>query len=60
MAFPLAAILRRTRFAEYRQILAVDRDGNGASHSGPNLLRLRAEAADRDVAAGGDLLAGDR
>lgn len=38
--------------------LAVDRDGNGASHSGPNLLRLRAPG--RDVAAGGDLLPGDR
>lgn len=51
------AILRRSRFAAYRQILAVDRDGNSAIHSGAQALGLWAEARDHGVASGGNLLA---
>ncbi len=51
------AILRRAPFADYRQILAVDRDGTTAIHSGPRALGIWSEARDHDVAAGGNLLA---
>lgn len=51
------AILRRAPFAEYRQILAVDRDGATAIHSGPRALGIFAEARAQDVASGGNLLA---
>lgn len=51
-------ILKRTAaFPEYRQVLAVDADGGTAIHSGPNALGTWAEARDRDVACGGNLLA---
>lgn len=53
-----AAIIARTApFAEYRQLLAVDRDGGSAIHSGRNALGIWAEARGRDVACGGNLLA---
>lgn len=52
------AILKRTGgHMEYRQLLAVDRDGTSAIHSGPKALGIWAEARDRDVACGGNLLA---
>jgi uncharacterized Ntn-hydrolase superfamily protein len=54
------AILRRTApHAEYRQILAVDRDGGSAVHSGSRALGIWAEATGPDVASGGNLLAHD-
>lgn len=45
--------------AEYRQLLAVDRAGGVATHSGARALGIWAEARGRDCAAGGNLLAGD-
>ena len=47
----------RGRFIEYRQVLAVDRNGRTAIHSGPNALGIWAEARAENVAAGGNLLA---
>lgn len=54
------AILARTAgHMEYRQLLAVDRAGQSAIHSGPNALGIWAEARATDVACGGNLLAND-
>ena len=52
-------VKRRGRFIEYRQVLAVDRDGETAIHSGPNSLGTWTQASARDVASGGNLLAHD-
>lgn len=52
-------VKRRGRFIEYRQVLAVDKDGRTAIHSGSNSLGIWAEAQARDVASGGNLLAND-
>lgn len=52
-------VKRRGRFIEYRQVLAVDRDGETAIHSGPNSLGIWTQASARDVASGGNLLAHD-
>ena len=56
-AAALAEIRARTPFMEYRQLLAVDHDGNSAIHSGPKALGIWSEARGRDAAAGGNLLA---
>ncbi len=53
------AILARSPHAAFRQILAVDREGNTAIHSGPKALGVWAEAREHDVASGGNLLAHD-
>lgn len=45
------------RFMEYRQVLAVDRAGGTAIHSGPNALGVWSEARAENVASGGNLLA---
>lgn len=45
------------RFMEYRQVLAVDRTGGTAIHSGPNSLGIWTQAQGPDVASGGNLLA---
>ncbi|MBY6057804.1 DUF1028 domain-containing protein [Leisingera daeponensis] len=47
------------RFIEYRQVLAVDKAGRTAIHSGPNSLGIWTQAEGRDVASGGNLLAND-
>ena len=44
-------------FIEYRQLLAIDRAGGTAIHSGGNVLGLWGEAHGKDCAAGGNLLA---
>lgn len=54
----IARIVARAPFIEYRQLLAVDRHGATAIHSGPNALGIWAQAQAQDVAAGGNLLAG--
>lgn len=52
------AVLRRTSaHIEYRQVLAVDRSGMSAIHSGPKALGIWAEARSENVACGGNLLA---
>ncbi|MGE7471027.1 DUF1028 domain-containing protein [Bosea sp. NPDC003192] len=55
----IAEVRRRGKFIEYRQVLAVDRDGETAIHSGPNSLGIWTQAQARDVASGGNLLAND-
>jgi uncharacterized Ntn-hydrolase superfamily protein len=56
----IADIKRRSRFIDYRQVLAVDQRGQTAIHSGPNSLGIWAEAWAEDVASGGNLLANNR
>ena len=55
----IAEVRRRGKFLEYRQVLAVDRQGETAIHSGPNSLGIWTQAQARDVASGGNLLAND-
>ena len=47
------------QFIEYRQVLAVDKAGSTAIHSGPNSLGIWTQAEGQDVASGGNLLAND-
>ena len=47
------------KFIEYRQVLAIDKDGTTAIHSGPNSLGIWTQAQGKDVASGGNLLAND-
>ena len=56
----IADLIQTSNFIEYRQVLAVDRHGNTAIHSGPNSLGIWTEAQGADVASGGNLLADDR
>ncbi|MEO0822362.1 MAG: DUF1028 domain-containing protein [Pseudomonadota bacterium] len=53
----VAAVVREGAHMAYRQLLAVDREGRTAIHSGPNALGIWAEAQAGNVAAGGNLLA---
>lgn len=53
----IAAMKAQAKFIEYRQVLAVDAQGNTAIHSGPNSLGIWSEARDQDVASGGNMLA---
>ncbi|KIC15448.1 MULTISPECIES: DUF1028 domain-containing protein [unclassified Leisingera] len=55
----VAEVQRRGRFIEYRQVLAVDKSGDTAIHSGPNSLGIWTQAEGQDVASGGNLLAND-
>jgi uncharacterized Ntn-hydrolase superfamily protein len=52
-------VKRRGRFIEYRQILAVDRNGDAGIYSGPNSLGIWTDASGKNVASGGNLLAND-
>jgi|GEM_PF-8533 len=47
-------------FVECRQVLAIDKNGETAIHSGPNSLGIWTQAEGVDVASGGNLLANDR
>jgi uncharacterized Ntn-hydrolase superfamily protein len=55
----IGEVKRRGKFIEYRQVLAVDKDGRTAIHSGPNALGIWAQAQGENVASGGNLLAND-
>ncbi len=55
----IAEVQKRGRFIEYRQVLAVDRQGATAIHSGPNSLGIWTQASAENVASGGNLLAND-
>lgn len=55
----IAEIQKRGKFIEYRQVLAVDRFGRTAIHSGPNSLGIWTQAMAENVASGGNLLAND-
>jgi uncharacterized Ntn-hydrolase superfamily protein len=50
-------VVQRGNFIDYRQVLAVDKAGNTAIHSGPNSLGIWTQAEGDDVASGGNLLA---
>ena len=51
--------MRTAKHKEYRQVLAVDAQGMSAIYSGSKALGLWAEAQDKDVACGGNLLANE-
>lgn len=53
----IAAVLKNRPYTDYRQLLAVDRNGNVAIHSGKNVLGIWSEARGIDCAAAGNLLA---
>lgn len=53
----IEAMRARSKFTGYRQVLAVDAAGETAIHSGSNVLGVWAQAAGRNVASGGNLLA---
>ncbi len=53
----IARVRDTARFADYRQVLAVDAQGGTAIHSGPRSLGVWTQAEGRDVASGGNLLA---
>jgi uncharacterized Ntn-hydrolase superfamily protein len=53
----MAAITTGRKHIDFRQLLAVDRAGTVAIHSGAQVLGLWGEAVGRDCAAGGNLLA---
>jgi len=55
----IAELRKRGRFIEYRQVLAVDRSGMTAIHSGTNSLGIWTSAQAENVASGGNLLAND-
>ena len=55
----IAGIRDQGQFIEYRQVLAIDKNGGTAIHSGPNALGIWTEASGVDVVAAGNLLAND-
>ena len=55
----IAAVQAQGKFIEYRQVLAVDKNGATAIHSGPNSLGIWTQTRSQDVASGGNLLAND-
>ncbi len=55
----VAGVRDQGRFIEYRQVLAIDKNGGAAIHSGPNSLGVFTDAAGKDVIAAGNLLANE-
>lgn len=55
----IAGVRDLGKFIEYRQVLAVDKTGATAIHSGPNSLGIWTQAQASDVASGGNMLAND-
>lgn len=55
----ISGVRDQGRFIEYRQVLAVDKNGQTAIHSGPNSLGIWTQAQAENVASGGNLLAND-
>lgn len=55
----IAGVRDLGRFIEYRQVLAVDKSGATAIHSGPNALGIWTHAEGPDVISAGNLLAND-
>ena len=51
--------LRDNQFLEYRQILAIDKNGQTANHSGGNSLGIWADCAGKNVISAGNLLANE-
>ncbi len=55
----ISGVKDQAQFPEYRQVLAIDKDGRTAIHSGPNSLGIWTEAHGKDVVSAGNLLAND-
>ncbi|NRB16926.1 MAG: DUF1028 domain-containing protein [Rhodobacteraceae bacterium] len=55
----IETVVAKGKFIEYRQVLAVDRSGGTAIHSGPNSLGIWTQAQGENVASGGNLLANE-
>ncbi|AKS46120.1 Uncharacterized conserved protein, Ntn-hydrolase superfamily [Octadecabacter temperatus] len=55
----IAGVSDLGKFIEYRQVLAVDKNGATAIHSGPNSLGIWTQAQGPNVASGGNMLAND-
>tara|TARA_R110002124_G_scaffold201090_2_gene367647 strand:+ start:2058 stop:2693 length:636 start_codon:yes stop_codon:yes gene_type:complete len=55
----ISEIQKRGKFVAYRQVLAVDTQGQTAIHSGPNSLGIWTQAQALNVASGGNMLAND-
>ena len=55
----IAGVRDQGRFIDYRQVLAVDRTGRTAVHSGANALGIWTAAEAENAASGGNLLAND-
>lgn len=55
----VAELVRRGRFMDYRQVLAVDAQGHTGIHSGAQALGIWTQAQGPDVASGGNMLAND-
>ncbi len=55
----IAGVRDQGQFIAYRQVLAIDKNGGTAIHSGPNALGVWTEASGVDVVAAGNLLAND-
>jgi uncharacterized Ntn-hydrolase superfamily protein len=55
----ITEIVQSGNFMEYRQVLAVDRNGGTAVHSGPNSLGIWNQATGENIASGGNLLANE-
>jgi len=55
----IAGVRDLGRFIAYRQVLAIDKTGATAIHSGPKSLGIWTQAQGPDVASGGNLLAND-
>lgn len=53
----ITEVTSRAAFVEYRQVLAVDKEGLTAIHSGSHALGIWTEAKRTNVASGGNLLA---
>lgn len=56
----VAGVRDQGRHIAYRQVLAIDKDGVTALHSGPNSLGIWTDARGQDVISAGNLLANDR
>ena len=55
----IAEVQDKARFIEYRQVLAIDRAGRVAIHSGPRSLGIWTQAEGNGVIAAGNLLANE-
>lgn len=56
----ISEVKRQARHIDFRQVLAVDKNGKTAIHSGPNALGIWTEASGRNVVAAGNLLANEQ
>ncbi|MEM9108060.1 MAG: DUF1028 domain-containing protein [Pseudomonadota bacterium] len=52
-------VIQKAKFTEYRQVLAVDKSGRTAIHSGAKSLGIWTQAKTDNVASGGNLLANE-